>query len=251
MKDKIAVFYTIGQINDWWEEEFYTKQLTRLQNSTFYENIDFIDINVVGDYLPLPFILNKTRNIAYGKSHENNSLNWHEHIYNFCLNNLDYKILQFHSLGVSYDQDDEYKENKINFRNYLETINIDKGNYCIELLNHYDLVGTDLVQKAVFYNGIDALSEGAEEKAIKFHAPHFQGGFWWSTSKHIFNLNLDYLIQEVPYKRYLPELWLGSNNPKIYNFYSSNQNHYYEKVDPPYDFILEKTKEHLNKLLIS
>lgn len=249
MKNKIAVFYTIGQVNNW-EEEFYLPQLNRIQNSDFYPEIEFIDINVVENHYPLPFISDKTRNIVYGKSYKNNTLNWHKHIYNFCLKNPGYKILQFHSLGVSYDQDDEYKKNKLNFRNYLETINIDKGNYCIELLNHYDLVGTDLRQKAVFYNGIDALSEGAEEKAIKFHAPHFQGGFWWSTSEYISSLDLSFLNQNVVYQRYLPELWIGSNNPKIYNFYSSNQNHYIEYITPPYNFILEKTIEHLNTLTV-
>jgi len=249
MGNKIAVFYTIGQTNNW-EEEFYTFQLNRLQNSTFYKNIDFIDINVVGDCLPLPFILDKTRNIIYGKSYKNNSLNWHKHIYDFCVNNPDYKIFQFHSLGVSYNEGD-YKDNKSIFKNYLETLLIDNGEYCNNLLDYYDVVGTDLVKNAIFYNGVNWRDNDAEEKAIKFYAPHFQGGFWWATSKYISNLDLNYLNQEVPYQRYLSELWLGSNNPKIYNFYSSNQNHYIEKVDPPYKFILENTKEHLNKLLTS
>lgn len=246
MDNKVAVFYTIGQTNNW-EIDFYTSQLTRLQNSSFYQNIDFIDINVVGDCLPLPFILDKTRTILYGKSFQNNSLEWHKHIYDFSIKNPNYKILQFHSLGVSYEEG-EYRDNKLNFKDYLETISIDNGDYCLNLLDYYDLVGTDLIQEAIFYNGVNWQDNDAEERAIKLYAPHFQGGFWWSTSNHIAKLDLNYLTQDVPYKRYLPELWLGLNTPKIYNFYSSNQNHYIEQIDPPYNFILEKTKEHLNKL---
>lgn len=240
MKDKIAVFYTIGQIDDWWEEEFYTKQLTRLQESIFYKDIDVININVIGNRLPLPFILDKTNTIIYSDFAPNGSSEWHQYIYNFCLKNPDYKILQFHSIGVSYKYEEEHKSNKLKFRDYLETIIIDNGQDCINLLNNYDLVGTDLVQTAIFDFG----------KYI-FDSPHFQGAFWWAKANYISTLDPSYLFQDVPYQKYLTELWIGINNPKIYNFYSSNQNHYYEEVNPPYDFILEKTKEHLNKLSIS
>jgi len=53
MNDKIAVFYTIAQVNDWWSTEFFEKQINRLKTSGLYNNIDFIDVLVVGsNHLP-------------------------------------------------------------------------------------------------------------------------------------------------------------------------------------------------------
>ena len=44
MKNKIAVFYVISQVGNWWESEFYTKQIDRLTSSGLYDQIEFIDI---------------------------------------------------------------------------------------------------------------------------------------------------------------------------------------------------------------
>ena len=248
MNDKIAVFYTIAQVNDWWSTEFFEKQINRLKTSGLYNNIDFIDILVVGsNHLPLPFIPDKTRNITYGKEFLNNSKNYHKHIWEFSIKNPNYKILQFHSLGVSWPE--FHKDEKSTFKNYLETLLIDNWDKCINLLNHYDCVGTDLMPQAIFYNGYDPDDLENEDKWTKFNAPHFQGGYWWATSNYIANLDLKYLDQEVHYNRYLPELWIGSNNPKIYNFYTSWKNQYIEFVDPPYESIFHHYEFQLNELL--
>ena len=39
MKDKIAIFYVIAQMGNWWEDEFYTKQINRLTSSGLYDQI--------------------------------------------------------------------------------------------------------------------------------------------------------------------------------------------------------------------
>ena len=246
MNDKIAVFYSIAQVHDWWATEFFEKQINRLITSGLYDNIDFIDIAIGHNHLPLPFIPNKVRNITYGKEYLDNSKEYHKRIWEFCSNNPGYKILQFHSLGVSWQN--YHKEEKSTFRNYLETLLIDNWEKCTLLLDYYDCVGTDLMPQAIFYNGYDPDDLENEDKWTRFDAPHFQGGYWWATSDYISSLSLEYLDQPVHYKRYLPELWVGSNSPKIYNFYTSWKNQYIEFVDPPYENIFSHYNNTINKL---
>ena len=65
MKDKIAIFYVIAQMGNWWEDEFYTKQINRLTSSGLYDQIEFIDIMVGGGYKPLPSLPSKVRDVMY------------------------------------------------------------------------------------------------------------------------------------------------------------------------------------------
>ena len=65
MKDKIAIFYVIAQVGNWWEDEFYTKQINRLTSSGLYDQIEFIDIMVGGGYKPLPSLPSKVRDVMY------------------------------------------------------------------------------------------------------------------------------------------------------------------------------------------
>jgi hypothetical protein len=246
MSEKIAVFYSIAQVNEWWSTEFFKKQMSRLTDSGLYDSIDFIDISIGHDHLPLPFIPNKTRNITYGKEYLDNSKEFSIRIWEFCKNNPNYKILNFHSLGVSWTQTHQLE--KAIFRNYLETILIDNWFNCVQLLDYYDLVGTDLVPEAVFYNGYSPDDHENKDKWTRFYAPHFQGGFWWSKSNYISQLDPEFLNQDVNYKRYLPELWIGTANPAICNMYSSTKNHYREIITFPKEEIFKNCVEHLNQL---
>jgi len=235
MKHKIAVFYNIGQSDNdsWWEGEFYLKQINRLKNSGLYDHIDFIDIFVHGDDL-LPFYPDKTRNIVYNKSANFFNL----HIYEFCKQNPEYKVFQFHSLGVSW-QNSFHEESKQAFRDYLEFFNIDQWELCVKALNTFDCAGIDLVPNAVYYNEAGEISEN-------FSAPHYQGGFWWARADYVSQLDPTYLDQDVRYKRYLNELWLFTKHPHYFNFYSSFVNHYLEVIRVDYESILNQCTEFLN-----
>ena len=242
MSEKIAVFYIIAQVGDWWKEKFYIEQLERLKSSGLYDQIEFIDIMVGGDnYEPLPFILDKTRDIMYLRPKRKNVIKFHKHIWNFCKQNPDYKIFLFNALGVSYHEiDNPFAANKLNFKEYLESIDIDHWEKCVKLLDHYDVVGTEYHPEAVFYP--------PDQDEIRFESPHFVGGFWWANSSYIASLDIEYLDQDVIWTDYITELWVGSKFPKAYCFWLSWQNHYLHHITPPLEDILNQADNHIKEL---
>jgi hypothetical protein len=74
---------------------------------------------------------------------------------------------------------------------------------CLKALDHHDLAGVEW---------------GTEPE------PHFSGNFWWATS--------DYL-KTLPEPSGNPELWVGQNQPRVRNFYNTNQHLYREKAQWP------------------
>ena len=205
MKDKIAIFYVIAQVGNWWEDEFYTKQINRLTSSGLYDQIEFIDIMVGGGYKPLPSLPSKVRDVMYLQPKILNVNKFYKHIWNFCHLNPDYKVLFFHSLGISYENQPE-SDNKLAYRDYLEFFSLDHWKECTELLNHYDCVGNEYNEMAVFYpQGFDWSFAGVDEtqnlefkdKIKRFYAPHFQGGFWWANSNHIVSLPEPYDFSNI------------------------------------------------------
>jgi hypothetical protein len=256
MKDKIAIFYVIAQIRNWWEDEFYTKQINRLTSSGLYDQIEFIDIMVGGGYKPLPSLPSKVRDVMYLQPKGLNVMKFHKHIWNFCHLNPDYKVLFFHSLGVSYENQPE-SDNKLAYRDYLEFFSLDHWKECTELLNHYDCVGNEYNEMAVFYpQGFDwSFAEADETKDLKFkdkikrfYSPHFQGGFWWANSNYIGQLDPTFLDQNVYYKNYLNELWVCSKPHKAYSFYDSGLNHYVYDLNFFREDLISKTQNHINYL---
>lgn len=213
--NKIAVFYLISQMYDDWDKEFFIPQMELLKTSGLYDNINFIDIHISNGKLPLPFIPDKIRNIHYLSDTELAEKQVLYNMWNFCNKNPGYKILYFHSSGITLERNTQEFERKQEWRKYMEFCNISLWKYCKDLLDFYDCVGTDYVPKSWFRNG-----------EIVFRAPHYPGNFWWSNSLYIKKLDLDYLEQEEEYKRYLSEFWLFSNNPKYYNIYNIDSNHY-------------------------
>lgn len=78
----------------------------------------------------------------------------------------------------------------------------------IEYLKDYDCVGTNW-QIDTFLG----------------KKPHFSGNCWWATSKHINDLNHEYLTTPSIYDR---EFWIGSTyftkSPKVKNLFDSGLN---------------------------
>jgi hypothetical protein len=236
----IAVFYLIGQFESWWDTDFYLPQIELLKKSGLYENIDFIDIFVAGGKSALPVIPDRIRNISYCSVPLKEESQAMQAIWDFASNNPGYKILFFHSEGVTHLHRTT-KENKLAWRRHLEYCNIELWSTCIELLNFYDCLGADYIHQCTFSNG---------ETVIR--APHYPGFFWWANSNYIRRLNRNYFNQNVSWSRYLAELWIGSEEPRYYCMNKVDHNFYFS---PPFNFdpieIKHKNTEHLKKLKIN
>lgn len=244
---KIAIFYMIGQHNKNWINEFYYDQIFKLQKAGLHDQCQFIEVFVKGSD-PLPQQTHKFNHVTYLNDLEEDTpinrklyraYNYIQHrIWSFSLSNPDYKILFFHSLGVSHT-DISIKNNKFAWRNnYLERLLIDHWKDCVELLDYYDCVGSDYVSIGRYTN--------ATENAI---VPHYQGFFWWTNSNYIKKLDPSWVHKDLKWQSWLCELWIGSKNPKFYNFFSTDLNHYDSNVDNlPIDQIINLTRSHIKIL---
>lgn len=241
----------IGQYGEeaQWKSMYYS-QLNALGQSGLYDNIEFIDIFVKGNQpLSLQDLPDKINNITYlGDLEEERPTNRKlyraynqimQRIWAFSNANPEYKVLFYHSIGVSHVDPNIIKRSTVH-REYMQELIINYWEDCINILNHYDCVGTEYIPIAVF---------GSKEE-YQLTAPHYQGFFWWANASYLKTLDPCYFYQDVPWQPYLCELWIGSGNPKAYNFYNTWRNRYYHDLDAdiPYESIIQNARNHLTEI---
>ena len=236
-KSNIAIFYHLYQINDW--KKLYQEQINSLIISGLYEKCDFIHIGINGDQ-ELPFVLNKMRiNYNENKILEANTLN---SLWDFCNENPDYKVLYFHSKGVTHlnNVHCEYTTNA--WRIYLEYFVITKWEDCVEDLNEYECVGTE-------WKDYSLLQDQNTQEYVKESNSHYAGNFWWANASYIQKLDLDYLYTEKDKKeRYRSEFWIGTKNPNYKSYHNSGKEYLYDFNYSP-DYYMDDKKIHLKENL--
>lgn len=234
MSNKLVAFYLIGQFTDQWAEDFFIPQMELLKTTGLYDQLEFIDIHVSGGKLPLPFIPDKIRKITYhtNKAQEENEML--TNVWEFANKNPGYKILVFHSDGVTHISGD-MKVKKRAWRSFLEFCTIELWSECIDLLNFYDCVGPDYVHSSVY----------GDEAQYRMRSLQYAGMFWWANSNYIKKLDVDYFKQDVLWKRYLAEQWIGTNNPREYSIHKSGVNCYTSVIEFDKKAIADKTNDHI------
>jgi len=213
---KLAVFYHTFQNEI--SAFIYQQQINRLFVSGLMNKIDHFHIGVNGSQ-EMFYIPTKAK-VVYNK-------NWTEEtetmiaLKDFAHENPDYKILYFHTKGAS-------KGTLIAnaWRLMMEYFVIDRWKECVEMLDEYDCVGSNLNSV-----GETLWSDGTTTKPLE-GTYNFTGNFWWSNAKHIQTLDHKFLYSDYRIDR---ELWIGSNpnsNPKtIYQPGIFDSYTYYYKED--------------------
>jgi hypothetical protein len=172
----------------------YQQQLHRLYTSGLIEAADHIHFGVNGD--------NEVFNVPKKAIIKRNT-NWKEEtetlisLRDFCNQNPDYKVLYLHTKGASKGT------LTVNaWRLMMEYYVIDKWKECVNGLNEYDCMGTNLNTVGVTLWSNGSISKPAEGSYS------YTGNFWWANAKHIQTLNDDLLCSDYRIDR---ELWIGSN----------------------------------------
>lgn len=220
---KIAVFYHLYQINDW--AELFLEQFARVKNSGLLDAASYIHIGINGDQ-PLPYLdmsgnklerLNVVSNL-YRESEADTLVD----LWKFSKARPDYKILYFHSKGVTHLS--KTKEGWVprgsspyvqGWREYLEYFNIDKWRVCSDHLDHYDCAGTEWVPPSA-----------CVQIGYNTH-PHYSGNFWWGTADYISTLDLSSLYSN----KNNCEKWIATKNPNYFSFWFSNRDLYWHPLD--------------------
>lgn len=243
--DKIAVFYHVWQNGNW--KRLFHEQINSLMISGLYHAADFIHIGVNGDE-ELPLSLPKfTVSYNENKILEADTL---KSLYEFSLQNIDYKVLYFHTKTISHEGN-YFFLNATKWRYYLEYFTIHKWKKCVLALKDNDTCGVEYHELSKF------ISEDTDDDYSINYNPHYSGNFWWANTDYIRKLDIDYLydpyytntcyltnkseIEELgeEYLRWRSEFWIGTGNPKKHVFYNTGLSCLYtdwENINP-YDYI--------------
>jgi hypothetical protein len=197
---KLAIFYHIGQIGI--GAFVYINQVHRLYTSGLIKEADYVHFGVNGNQ-ELFNIPNNTK-VVYNQNHKEETETLMS-LRDFCKQNPDYKVLYFHTKGVSKES-----MNAESWRLMMEYFVIDRWKECIEYLNDYDVVGSNL--KVL---GPTTWSDGTQtwEKA---GTQHFVGNFWWANASYMNTLNDEFLKSDFRLDR---EFWIGTGNGKMKSLY--------------------------------
>jgi hypothetical protein len=213
---KLAIFYHIGQIGI--GAFVYISQVHKLYTSGLIKEADYVHFGVNGNQEL--FNVPENTKVVYNQNHkeETDTL---VSLRDFCKENPDYKILYFHTKGVSKES-----MNGESWRLMMEYYVIDRWKECIEYLNDYDVVGSNL--KVL---GPTTWSDGTQtwEKA---GTQHFVGNFWWANAFYVNTLDDEFLKSDFRLDR---EFWIGTGNGKMKSLYQPEDHepytYFYQEKD--------------------
>lgn len=233
MNSKIKVVYLIGQFGDWWADRFYEPQMQLIANCGLADAMDHIDIHVVGGTQHLPSISDKTRMVFYHRDAVDAMNESMRMLWDYCRLHPEYKILFFHSDGVTHHCRPESKMAKLSHLEFIHYSVVELWREHVQLLDYYDCSGVNYIHSACF---------SGDNRGM--FAPHYRGKFWWTNATYINTLNPHYLDQDVPYRRFLSELWIGTNRPRAYSAWNTLSEH----AQTLTSFYAEETKFHRERI---
>jgi len=209
----IAIFYHVYQyesetLKDSAWENMFTSQINRLIDCGLYDAASYIQINVNGTK-PLP-VFKKKFNVKFNRIKDCEAETLTD-LWKFCSEHEDYAVLYFHTKGISLvDSDANVVQNLEKWRDYIEYFNLDTWKVSLDKLQTHDCAGTEQVSEVRI---------GGKT----WDAPCYGGNFWWANASYIKKLNPEYLHirKNRGWWRWASEFWIGTGNPKMFNYYTS------------------------------
>ena len=216
--NKIAIFYHIWQVGDW--KAIVQDQFNKMNESGLLNAAEFIHIGVNGDgvneIVPIEYFNNNTR-VVHNSNLKLGEYDTIKSLHEFCRENKNYAVLYTHTSGVrfSLDPNNFHYKNKTLWRKYQEYFTINHWKKCVSLLETYDCVGTEWKDDSLVNN------------VFRPDLNHYSGNIWWTTSQYFGNLDWNFFNLNSDLGRHASEFFIGSGNPKHYNFYRSYKDLYF------------------------
>lgn len=197
---KIAVFYHIYQFGPW--EQIFNEHWNLLIKTNLIDVSDFTYFGINGIQ-----VFNTGHPRVFGNMNPNPQMEESDTLkalYLFCKDNPDYKVLYFHTKGVT-----KYNKKTTDWRNMMNYFCLEQWRNCVKLLDSYDALGCNLQ---------DYPDNETPRK-------HFSGNFWWANARYINTLDYSWLNSS---NRFAREFWIGTGNGNLHELHKSNVNHYDE-----------------------
>lgn len=228
-KNNIGVFYHLGQFGQW--ERLFQEQMNSLVVSGLYHAASFIHIGVNGKQ-ELPMYLDKF-NVVYNQDQvlEADTL---KSLWDFSRSQPNFRVMYFHTKG-STQENTKNRFNVDRWRLYLEYFTIHQWKVCIEKLKTHDTVGTEYSYETGLVNQNTGITEWETN-------PHYAGNYWWANASYVRNLDPNFLYNtDKGWTRYRSEFWIGTGNPKKYNFFQTNCFDKYRNLQiVPTDYVVKQ-----------
>ena len=229
---KVACF--IHNLNmEIWETEILENLIKLMKNTNFFDLVDFIFINNLGNKLDETMFQHISSKIIIQnysddtKEFEKVTL---KIIHSFSKINPDYKILYLHSKGCSHPKGEIYRGVDIEIRiktwvQFMLHCLVENASSCIELLDNNDCVGCHLLYQDTF---------------VKTYPKHYSGNFWWTNANHF--TSIDCVENLNTY--YDAEWFILKNNPNYINIYTYQVKNPFEDIFYPEKY-LDVVKQNL------
>lgn len=199
VNDKKVACFIHSTNMDIWKDEILIMLLKHIITSGLIDKLDFIYINNIGNPLDSKKLCNYHQKIVV--ENFSRDLNLFENftirtVHQFSKLHPDYKILYLHTKGVSYAKNHEFVPGILSWIKYMMYCLVEKHQQCLQLLDIYDVVGTNFRDQTI----------------EQINPPHYSGNFWWGSSNYISTLLVDYMSD-----KYHAEFWLMHKKPLYFN----------------------------------
>jgi len=208
---KVACFIHSTNM-DVWSDEILCMLIQDIISCGLVDKLDFIYVNNIGHPLDSQKICNYHEKIVV--ENFSRDLGLFENytirtIHHFSKLHPDYKILYLHTKGVSYPKNHVFVPGILSWIKYMMYCMVEKHQECLQLLDIYDVVGTNFRDQTI----------------EQINPPHYSGNFWWGCSNYISSLLVDYMSD-----KYHAEFWLMHKKPLFFN--STILHHLYQVPYP-------------------
>jgi hypothetical protein len=201
---KNAIYFHIATIGEY--QKIFDEIYTQFVESNFLDNVEIINLCIVGQG-DLNIQLSDKIRIYQDSDVNSGEFFTLDKIKSFSdCSEENYKILYIHTKGVTTPNNECIAD----WRKYMTYFNVWQYEKCLQLLEHCDSCGVDLV----------------DEPAL-----HYSGNFWWANSSYIKKLPT---INEIKFPKTPPilsirhngEFWIGMGNGNLKSLWNSNINVY-------------------------
>jgi hypothetical protein len=207
-KNRTIIFIHICCINDW--EAIFNEQICKLKESGLYDEAYKIYLGILGNVNIIKSLVFEDSKFSIMYVDERTSL-YEIHTINYikyiCEHSVEeLNILYIHTKGVRQAGNSNVTKS---WRNMMEFFLIENYKLCLDNLNRFDTIGTNVVN--LYCTNKDEISINNN------HTYHYSGNFWWSKKSYIDKL--DYIELDLTKnsfnKRYKAENWILSKYPDI------------------------------------
>lgn len=213
---KILGFIHVAIMGNW--REILREQLDLIAKSGLRSVTDCLSIGVLGPTEGIKFFQDEVDYYEHDPDLTKFEMHTLRMLHKKCAKNPDSKVWYIHTKGASLKNAPEF-ENSQHWRRYMEHFVITNYKSCVAALDEHDICGVDWERANPHFKDL----WGLEPKN------GFSGNFWWANANYINKIDLGNLTSN---RHAAEHQFVGTAQPRVKNFFTSNLHLYSEPMLP-------------------